>query len=102
MPNCRSVRPRSRLMGSTIRPMMKRSSTEHQYSSASTAVEYQPTAGRGYGVPPGGVAVVVPLIQTPPIRDCRDPACRIDSGGGPQSEAVALRWFQGRWPRGYE
>src|SRR3546814_15061299 len=70
MPNCRSVRPRSRLMGSTIRPMMKRSSTENQYSSASTTVAYQPTAGRGYGVTPGGVAVMVPLIQTPPIRDC--------------------------------
>src|SRR3546814_18882248 len=71
MPNCRSVRPRSRLMGSTIRPMMKRSSTENQYSSASTTVAYQPTAGRGYGVTHGGVAVMVPLIQNPPISDCR-------------------------------
>src|SRR3546814_3645847 len=102
MPNCRSVRPRSRLMGSTIRPMMKRSSTENQYSSASTTVAYQPTAGRGYGVTPGGVAVMVPLIQTPPIRDCRVRACRIDSGGGRQPAAFALVVLHRLRPAGYD
>ena len=49
IPNCMSLMPRSRLIGSTTSEMMKRSRIESQYRNASAIVAYQATARAGYG-----------------------------------------------------